>query len=172
LHQNYSELIRDIPDFPEPGILFKDITPILSNARAYQQVIRDLATLYRGSSIDYVVAVEARGYFFGAPLAAELQLGFIPIRKSGKLPRETFQTKYNLEYGEATIEMHKDAVNPRSRVLLVDDVLATGGTIEAAINLINQAGASVVAVAVLIELTDLNGRLKIGSIPCDSLIKF
>lgn len=171
VNPDYSKLIRNIPDFPKPGILFRDITPILGNVSAYQQVIRDLASIYRSFAIDYVVAIEARGYIIGAPLALELNSGFTPIRKSGKLPGQTFQAKYSLEYGESTIEMHTDALPPHSRVLLVDDVLATGGTMEAGVRLIDQAGASIVAIAVLIELTDLNGREKLGTIPCDALIK-
>ena len=155
---NYERLIRDIPDFPRPGVLFRDITPLLSDPAALRAVVRDLATPFRAERIDQVAAIEARGYLLGAPLAVELGAGLVPIRKAGKLPRETYRAEYALEYGHAAIEMHRDALESHHRVLLVDDVLATGGTIAAAINLVEQSGATIAGVVFLIELKDLGGR--------------
>lgn len=155
----YLSLIRSIPDFPVPGIIFRDITPLLGDATAYRAVIDDMAAPFRNEKIDRVVAIEARGYFFGAPLALELSAGFVPIRKVGKLPHKTFKTEYDLEYGEASIEVHRDGLLPSHRVLLVDDVLATGGTMAAAASLVKQSGATIAGIAVLIELPLLEGRL-------------
>jgi adenine phosphoribosyltransferase len=155
---DYRSLIRDIPDFPIPGIMFRDITPLLSDPNAYRAAIEDLAAPFRGKGLDRVAAIEARGYFLGAPLALELGVGFVPIRKSGKLPSETFKATYTLEYGDATIEVHRDGLLAEHRVLLVDDVLATGGTMGATIDLVRQSGATVAGIAVLVELEALNGR--------------
>ena len=155
---DYRSLIRDIPDFPQAGIMFRDITPLLGDAEAYRASIQALAEPFRGAGIDQVAAIEARGYMLGCPLAVELGAGFVPIRKLGKLPFETFQAEYSLEYGEAVIEIHRDALLAHHRVLLIDDVLATGGTMDAAINLIEQSGATIAGVAVLVELGALGGR--------------
>ncbi len=155
---DYRSLIRDIPDFPQAGIMFRDITPLLGDAEAYRASIQALAEPFRGAGIDQVAAIEARGYMLGCPLAVELGAGFVPIRKLGKLPFETFQAEYSLEYGEAVIEIHRDALLAHHRVLLIDDVLATGGTMAAAINLIEQSGATIAGVAVLVELGALGGR--------------
>ena len=155
---DYKRLIRDIPDFPVPGVLFRDITPLLGDAQAFRAAIQDLAAPFRDARIDQVVAIEARGYLLGAPLALELGAGFVPVRKVGKLPFETFRAEYALEYGEAAIEMHRDGLLDHHRVLLVDDVLATGGTMAATISLVEQSGATVVGIAVLIELSALDGR--------------
>ena len=167
---NYVHLIRDIPDFPQPGVMFRDITPLLSDPIAYRRAIADLGAAHRGRVIDQVVAIEARGYLLGAPLALELGVGLVPVRKQGKLPSETYRAEYALEYGEAVIEMHRDSLLAHHRVLLVDDVLATGGTMAAAIDLIQQAGAIIAGIAVLIELEALGGRHKLAGYPLTSLI--
>ena len=159
---DYASLIRDIPDFPVPGVLFRDITPLLGDAEAYRAAIQDMAAPFRDSGIDQVVAVEARGYLLGAPLAVELGAGFVPVRKIGKLPSETYTAEYALEYGEATIEMHRDGLLGHHRVLLVDDVIATGGTMAATVDVVEQAGATVAGIAVLVELTALGGRTAIA----------
>ena len=167
---DYARLIRDIPDFPQPGVMFKDITPLLSDPSAYRRAIADLAAAHREQAIDQVVAIEARGYLLGAPLALELGVGFVPVRKIGKLPSATYRAEYALEYGEAVIEMHRDSLLAHHRVLLVDDVLATGGTMAAAIDLVQQAGATIAGIAVLIELEALGGRQKLPGYPLTSLI--
>jgi adenine phosphoribosyltransferase len=149
--------LRDIPDFPTPGVVFKDITPVLADGEAFGAVIRDLAERRRGS-VDVVVGIEARGFIFGAALAHELGIGFVPVRKAGKLPGRTRGVSYDLEYGSATIEIHEDAFVGGERVLVVDDVLATGGTAEATCLLLEQAGAQVVAFEALVELAFLHGR--------------
>jgi len=167
---DYAKLIRDIPDFPVPGILFKDITPLLADPEAYHAAVRDMAEPFQGRDIDRVVAIEARGYLLGAPMALGLGAGFVPVRKIGKLPFETYRAAYALEYGEAEIEMHRDGLLDHHRVLLVDDVLATGGTMAATIDLVEQAGALVAGIAVLIELTALGGRSKLAGHDVFSLL--
>lgn len=152
-----SARLRDVPDFPSPGILFKDVTPVLADAELFGAVIRDMAERRRGT-VDVVVGIEARGFIFGAALAHELGLGFVPVRKAGKLPGTTRGATYDLEYGTATIEVHEDAFVAGARVLLVDDVLATGGTAEAACRLLVESGATVVAFETLVELAFLSGR--------------
>ena len=169
---DYARLIRDIADFPAPGIVFRDITPLLGDAQAFQGAIHDLCAPFRGLGIDQVAAIEARGYLLGAPMAVELGAGFVPVRKVGKLPFRTYRAEYALEYGEAAIEMHQDGLLDHHRVLLVDDVLATGGTMEATIGLVEQSGATVAGIAVLIELTALGGRSKLGEHPLFSLIQY
>jgi adenine phosphoribosyltransferase len=149
--------LRDIPDFPSPGIVFKDVTPVLADAEVFGAVIRDMAERRRGS-VDLIVGIEARGFIFGAALAHELGVGFVPVRKAGKLPGRTMGVSYDLEYGSATIEVHEDAFVGGERVLVVDDVLATGGTAEATCLLLEQAGAEVVAFETLVELAFLHGR--------------
>jgi adenine phosphoribosyltransferase len=149
--------LRDIQDFPSPGILFKDVTPVLADPAVFGDVIRDMANRRRGS-IDVIVGIEARGFIFGAALAHELGVSFVPVRKAGKLPGDVVGLTYDLEYGSATIEIHRDAFAGGERVLLVDDVLATGGTAEAACRLLEQAGATVVAFETLVELAFLPGR--------------
>ncbi len=150
--------IRDIPDFPKPGILFKDITPLLSNPIVFQNVIDRLALEFSDRGIDTIAAAEARGFLFGTPLALALNLAFVPIRKPGKLPYKTIAQEYQLEYGTDRLEMHQDAIGPGRRVLLLDDVLATGGTIRACRKLVAQTGAEVVACAFVVELGFLGGR--------------
>ncbi|MGF1571831.1 MAG: adenine phosphoribosyltransferase [Sumerlaeia bacterium] len=155
---NFLDHIRTIPDFPKPGIQFKDITTLLKHPEAFAQVIDQLEQRYKNSGITKVIGVESRGFIFGAPLANKLNVGFVPIRKAGKLPAETYQKSYALEYGEATIELHKDALDSNDRVLIIDDLLATGGTLAASVELVEEAGATVTAIWVLIELGFLNGR--------------
>jgi adenine phosphoribosyltransferase len=164
--------IRDIPDFPKPGIVFKDITPMLGNSQAFRAVIDRLAEAFVGRSIDTVAAAEARGFIFGAPLALALGAGFVPIRKPGKLPYATLALEYKLEYGTDRLEMHNDALGPGRRVLLLDDVLATGGTMCACRDLVQQTGAEVVACAFVLELSFLKGRERLGTGEVFSLITY
>lgn len=154
--------IRDIPDFPKPGIVFKDIAPVLGDAALFRQVIDLLAARHRGQTLQRIAAVDARGFLLAGALADRLNAGIIPIRKAGKLPYQTRKADYALEYGTATLEMHVDACAPGDSVLLVDDLLATGGTAVAAISLLEQAGATVVGVDFLIELAFLNGRKRLA----------
>jgi adenine phosphoribosyltransferase len=165
--------VLDVPDFPEPGIVFKDVTPLADHA-AFTSVIEALAAAGRDESgrvvVDKVVGMEARGFIFAAPVALALGTGFVPVRKSGKLPRETHAVSYALEYGEATLEMHRDALAPGDRVLLVDDVLATGGTVAATRSLVESSGGTVHAVAVLMELGFLPGRDTIGDLNLTTLL--
>ncbi len=166
------QFIRNIPDFPKPGILFRDITPLLGNPAAFRESIAQLASPFRTRGIDIVVAAEARGFIFAAPLALELNCGFTPIRKPGKLPFDTHAFHYELEYGQDTLEMHVDGVFQNQNVLVVDDLLATGGTVEACCRLVENCGANVVACAFLIELTDLQGRAKVAPREVVSLIQY
>jgi len=155
---DWRELIRDVPDFPKPGIAFKDITPVLADADAFNAAIEAMAAPWRGVVLDSVFAIEARGFILGAALARALGLGFVPLRKAGKLPARTLAREYALEYGSDRLEIHADAVAPGARVLLVDDVLATGGTLAAALALARSQGALVVGASVLLELAFLEGR--------------
>ena len=156
-----TQLIRDVPDYPSPGILFKDITPVLADADAFVGVVDALVEQHALGAIDKVVGIEARGFILAAPVAYHLNAGFVPMRKKGKLPYRTFESSYALEYGTATIEVHQDAFAPGERVLIVDDVLATGGTAVAALDLVTQSGASVVGFSFLIELSALAGRARL-----------
>ena len=164
--------IRDIPDFPKPGILFKDITPLLGHFEAFQAVIDRLAQAFSDQKLDAIAAAEARGFIFGAPLALCLKTGFVPIRKPGKLPYATIATEYALEYGSDKLEVHSDALKPGARVLLLDDVLATGGTMKACCDLIQQTGAEVAACAFVLELDALKGRDKLAPHEVFSLIHY
>jgi len=155
-------LIRDVPDFPKPGVLFKDITPLLSDARGYRASIDELASVAPGD-IDIVVGMEARGFIFAAPVAIALGAGFVPVRKPGKLPGDVYRQTFSLEYGEETLEVHRDAIRPGARVLVVDDVLATGGTIGATAELLGKLGAQLVHVAVLMELSFLHARERLAT---------
>src|SRR5687768_15836844 len=152
--------IRDIPDFPKPGIVFKDITPLLGSPAAFKEAIRRMASHYSGRKIDAIVAAEARGFIFAAPLAVELGAGFVPIRKPGKLPFDTHAFHYELEYGKDTLEIHIDGVSPGQHVLVVDDLLATGGTVGACCKLLEKTGANIVGCAFAIELAGLGGAAK------------
>jgi adenine phosphoribosyltransferase len=167
-------LVVDVPDFPEPGVVFKDITPLLADHAAFTAVIDALAAAGRDESgatvVDKVVGMEARGFILAAPVALALGTGFVPVRKAGKLPRETHAVSYALEYGEATLELHRDAISPGERVLLVDDVLATGGTVAATRQLVESCGGEAVGVAVLMELSFLPGRATIGDLPLHTLL--
>ena len=164
--------IRDIPDFPKPGILFKDITPLLRDPAAFGAAIEQLALKLQHYRIDTIAAAEARGFIFGAPLALRLNTGFVPIRKPGKLPYATVAMEYQLEYGTDRLEVHTDAFVPGSRVLLLDDVLATGGTMKACRDLVAQTGAEVVACAFVLELSFLNGREKLKDMDVISLLTY
>src|SRR5215467_1869021 len=170
--QQLASLIDDVPDFPKKGILFKDITTLLKDARAFRQAIDQLADLVRTYEPQVVIGMESRGFIFAAPIAYLLGAGFVPVRKLGKLPGEVISTEYDLEYGTNTLELHSDAVSPGDRVLIVDDLLATGGTVSATIQLVERLHGSVVAVAFLVELTALNGRDRLGDYEVVSLIRF
>jgi len=160
--------VRDIPDYPKPGIVFKDITPLLADGAALKAVVSALATGH--GPVDKVVGIEARGFILAAPAACELGAGFVPVRKQGRLPAPTYAQSYDLEYGTATIEVHRDAFSPGERVLIIDDVLATGGTADAAASLIRRAGADIIGIAVILELTFLGGRAKLGARPVRTLL--
>jgi adenine phosphoribosyltransferase len=164
--------IRSIPDFPKAGILFRDITTLLRDKKAFRQSIDSLARSVKGKKIDYVVAVESRGFIFGAALAYKLGAGFIPVRKKGKLPAETISAEYSLEYGVDSLHMHKDALKAGAKVLIVDDLLATGGTAAAACQLTQQLKAKIAGIVFLIELSDLKGRAKLSGLPVFSLIQY
>lgn len=163
--------IRDIPDFPEKGILFKDITPLLGDGVAFRAAIDAMAEPFKARRVDAVVAIEARGYILGAPLAASMGIGFVPVRKLGKLPWKTYRVEYALEYGSATMEMHQDAVLAGHEVLIVDDVLATGGTLAATVRLVEQAGGKVAGMAVLLEIVALDGRKNLQGYDLHALIQ-
>ena len=169
---DFKQFIRDIPDFPKPGILFRDITPLLGTPAAFREAIRQLAEPYRGQKINSVVAAEARGFIFAAPLAVELGAGFVPVRKPGKLPYDRHSFRYDLEYGSDTLEMHVDGVPPGARVLVVDDLLATGGTVGACVKLLERTGANIIGCAFAIELLALGGAEKLAPHPVFSLIKY
>jgi adenine phosphoribosyltransferase len=165
--------VRDIRDWPTPGVMFRDITPLLGDAAAFARCVAALADTHAnqtGRPVDLVAGIEARGFILAAPVAHQLQAGFIPVRKHGKLPHETLSEAYSLEYGEAVLEIHKDAVEPGQRVLIVDDVLATGGTVAATVELIRRAGGEVVGVNVLIELAALGGRDRNPDLSIDALL--
>jgi len=167
-----TDYIRAIPDFPKPGILFRDITPLLGSPAALKESIRQLADHYRAANLGAIAAAEARGFIFAAPLALELNVGFVPIRKPGKLPFSTHSSSYELEYGTDSLEVHTDCVSHGQRVLLVDDLLATGGTMQACCNLIERAGAEVVGCAFLIELAALGGAQRLAKYHPFSLIRY
>jgi adenine phosphoribosyltransferase len=164
--------IRDIPDFPKPGILFKDITPLLADPAAFRHAVDRMVERFRHDALDAVAAAEARGFLFAAPMALELKRPLIPLRKPGKLPYRTYSLKYDLEYGQAELQMHVDGVAEGARVLLVDDVLATGGTMEAGCKLIEQAGGVVAGCAFLVELSFLGGRKRLAGYEVYSLITY
>lgn len=163
--------IRDIHDFPKEGIVFKDITPLLASPAALGYAIDLLAERYKDAGITSIAAIESRGFLFGAPLALRLNCALVPIRKPGKLPAETISQSFNLEYGQDTLEIHKDAISPGDKVLIIDDLLATGGTLEAAVKLVETIGGTVAEIATIIELSFLNGRKRLGNTPFYTCIK-
>lgn len=173
LAKNLDSLIRDIPDFPQPGVVFKDITPLLADHEGLSAVVEVLARAGRDDAgnavVDKVVGMEARGFILAAPVALALGAGFVPVRKAGKLPADTHAVGYELEYGEATLELHQDSIAPGERVLMIDDVLATGGTVAATAQLVKACGGVVHGVAVLLELSFLPGRQTVGDIPIRAL---
>lgn len=169
---NLRSFVRSIPDFPKPGIMFRDITPLLGSADAMKEATRQLAQPFRNSGITKVLAAEARGFVFGVPLAMELGAGFVPVRKPGKLPFQTHRFSYDLEYGSDSLEIHADAVDSNDRVLLVDDLLATGGTMEACVKLAGMQNAQIVGVAFVIELAFLRGRDRLQPLEVTSLISY
>lgn len=169
---DFNEYIRVIPDFPQPGISFKDITTLLKEGKAYRAAIEALQELVKEKEIDLIAGPEARGFVVGAPLAYSMGVGFIPIRKSGKLPGDTIEEDYALEYGKDKLAMHTDAIQPGQRVLIADDLLATGGTISTSINLVRRLGGQVVGAAFLIELMELKGRDQLDGIDVFSLLKY
>lgn len=166
------QYIRDVPDFPKPGIVFKDITPLLQNHKVFSAIIQKFTERYDEERIDVIVGIESRGFLFGTPLAHQLGAAFVPVRKKGKLPYSTVDISYDLEYGSATIEMHTDAIKKGQRAVVIDDLLATGGTAEATCKLIERQGGTVVECAFVVELGFLNGREKIGEWKTHSLINF
>ncbi len=165
-------LVRDVPDFPKPGILFKDITPVVQNYAALKEVTEKLAEWGREKKVDAVVGIEARGFIFGTPVALELGVGFIPLRKLGKLPYNRVAEAYNLEYGTNTVEMHADSIKPGERILIIDDLLATGGTAAAAARLVERLGGIVVGFGFLIELEFLEGRKTLDKYECHALLSY
>lgn len=164
--------IRNVPNFPKPGIQFKDITPLLADAKLFAATVDLLTAGFQPGQVDAVVGIDARGFIFAAAAAVKLEAGFVPVRKKGKLPYETFEQSYDLEYGQATIAIHTDAVKKGSRVLLLDDLLATGGTAEAAAQLVRKVGAEILEVSFLIELSFLKGREKLKDFPIRSLVVY
>ena len=167
-----ASLIRDVPDFPVPGILFKDITTLIQEPDAFKYVVDELTSQYQDESIDAIAAIESRGFIFGAPLAYTLGAGFVIVRKPGKLPSSSISESYSLEYGTNMLEVHEDAIQPGQRVLLVDDLLATGGSARAAVNLVERLGGEVAGIVFLIELDFLNGRDQLEDYPIFSLVHF
>ncbi|MCK9588125.1 MAG: adenine phosphoribosyltransferase [Terrimicrobiaceae bacterium] len=166
------EAIRDILDFPKPGILFRDITPLLANPALFREAVNEFANICRGAGAEKIAGIDARGFLFGATVAYEMGLGFVPVRKKGKLPFRTITQSYDLEYGSSEVEIHTDAFQRGEKVALIDDLLATGGTAGAAIKLIDQSGAHVVAAAFLIELVPLGGRKALGDVPVTSIVSY
>jgi adenine phosphoribosyltransferase len=164
--------IREVPDFPKPGILFYDITTLLRDADSFREVIKHMAEAVEGEQIDLVVGMESRGFIFAAPLADRLGAGFVPVRKLGKLPAETIEVEYDLEYGTATLEIHRDAITPGQRVLVVDDLLATGGTVLGTIELVRRLGGEIAGLSFMVELTALGGRSKLGEFTIHTLLAY
>lgn len=166
------DYIRTIPDFPEPGIMFRDVTSVLQDAEGFSLAIEEMQKKLEGTEFDVIVGAESRGFIFGAPLAYRLHKAFVPVRKKGKLPCETIEATYELEYGTATIEMHKDSIKPGQKVVIVDDLIATGGTIEAAANLVEQLGGEVVKIVFLLELAGLEGRKRLAEYEVESVVTY
>lgn len=169
---NYKDYIASITDFPQEGIIFRDITPLMADGKAFRAACKDLAKFALDVKADIIVGPESRGFIFGCPVAYELGIGFVPIRKPNKLPRETISIKYDLEYGSNELHMHKDGIEPGKKVMIIDDLLATGGTVAATIDLIEQSGGEVVGCAFLIELIGLHGRDTIKDCPILTLMSY
>ena len=169
---NIKDLVRDVRDYPKPGIVFKDITPVLSDIDALRTSIKEMAAPFTNLGIDIVVGIESRGFIFGAPIADLLNAGFVPVRKPGKLPWKTESVSYELEYGTDALEIHEDAITEGQNVLIVDDLLATGGTAEATCKLVSKLGGNIKGLSVLIELEDLNGRKRLNQYNVHSLVQY
>lgn len=172
LEQRITDTIRNIPDFPKPGIQYKDITPVLADHELMKGIIHHFTEQFAAADIDVVVGAESRGFIFAAPLAMALQAKFVPVRKAGKLPYKTISKSYDLEYGSATLEIHEDAIQEGEKVLIIDDLLATGGTLAATCELVQQIGGDIVSCAVLIRLAFLEGEKALGEIPCEAIVHF
>jgi len=170
--EDFSRYCRDIPDFPKEGIVFRDITTLLKDGPVFKRAIDAIAQNYEPMNIDAIVGIEARGFIIGSALAYRLGCGVVPVRKKGKLPHDVYRKAYDLEYGQDELEIHQDAIDPGQNILIVDDVIATGGTVEAVVNLTKEMQGNIVGIAFLIELTGLNGRQKIQDIPLFSLIRY
>ncbi len=166
------DYVISIPDFPKPGILFRDVTGVLASGEGFSLAVEEFCRRLERVDFDLVIGMESRGFLFGAPVACRLGKGFVPVRKPGKLPRETIAESYDLEYGQATLEVHKDDIRPGQKIVIVDDLLATGGTAEAAAKLVERLGGTVVKMMFLIELVDLGGRAKLAKYPVDGVIGF
>ena len=169
---DYKAHIREVPDFPKPGILFYDITPLLNNPECFRAIIDDCTQKYQHARITKIIGIESRGFILGSPLAYHLNAGFVPVRKPGKLPADVFEVKYNLEYGSNSLAIHRDAIREGERVLIVDDLLATGGTAGATVHLIRQLGGKIAGVVFLVELLGLEGRKKLDGCEIHSLITY
>ena len=169
---DYKALIREVPDFPKPGILFYDITTLLKDAQALRSIVDELADRYREKDVSKIIGIESRGFIFGSALAYRLGIGFVPVRKPGKLPADIYEVKYNLEYGSNSLAIHRDAVGVGENVLIVDDLLATGGTAAATVNLVRQLGGQIVGLAFLIELTSLRGRELLNGCDVHAIITY
>jgi len=171
---NLKDHIRTVPDFPKAGIMYRDITTLLAHPQALQETVTQIAAPYRDVGVDVVAGIDARGFIFGTAVAVELGVGFVPVRKKGKLPFETYEQDYDLEYGTDTLQIHADAVAKGQKVLLIDDLIATGGTAEAAIKLLRHTGCNIVGAAFVIDLPDLGGKARLEGmgVPCQTLVEF
>src|SRR5574341_91993 len=169
---DYKKLIREVPNFPKPGILFYDITTLLKEAEAFRSILDELTERYRGRAITKIIGIESRGFIIGSPLADRLGAGFVPVRKPGKLPADLFEVTYNLEYGSSVLTIHRDAIAMGERVLIVDNLLATGGTADATVRLVRQLGGEIVGLAFLLELIGLKGRDKLDGCDVHALITY
>lgn len=172
LNMHLKQFIRDVPDFPIPGIMFRDITTLLASPEGFHAAIDGLLSPYADQQIDKVVVIESRGFIFGTPVAYALNAGVVPVRKPGKLPADTLTEEYDLEYGTNSLQIHTDAIAPGERVIIVDDLLATGGTVDATIRLVNDLGGEIIGISVLAELTDLHGRNRISGYTVHSLVQY
>lgn len=171
-NMHLKQYIRDIPDFPIPGIMFRDITTLLASPEGFRTAIDGLLAPYQGVQIDKVVVIESRGFIFGTPMAYALNAGVVPVRKPGKLPADTLTEEYDLEYGTNSLQIHTDAIERGERVIIVDDLLATGGTVDATIRLVNDLGGEIIGISFLAELTDLHGRERVKDVPVYSLVQY